>query len=104
VATTTRSPLGRLLWLSVAAAIATITLKTLAWALTGSVGLLSPANAAVEVGPSVPEIARRAAARCACDVIAVTARRHPWSSGGLSRRQLKRLRHAEPREVIEFGR
>jgi hypothetical protein len=52
----------------------------------------------------MPEIARRAAARCACDVIAVTAKRHPWSSGGLSRRQLKWLRHAEPREVIEFGR
>jgi hypothetical protein len=64
----------------------------------------SPANAAVEVGPSVPEIARRAAARCACDVIAVTAKRHRWSSAGLSRRQLKWLRHAEPREVIEFGR
>jgi cation diffusion facilitator family transporter len=35
--------LFRLLWLSVAAAVATISLKTLAWALTGSVGLLSDA-------------------------------------------------------------
>ena len=32
-----------MLWLSVAAALATITLKTLAWQLTGSVGLLSDA-------------------------------------------------------------
>lgn len=35
--------LFRLLWLSVAAAVATITLKTVAWLLTGSVGLLSDA-------------------------------------------------------------
>jgi divalent metal cation (Fe/Co/Zn/Cd) transporter len=31
--------LFRLLWLSIAAAVATITLKTVAWLLTGSVGL-----------------------------------------------------------------
>jgi cation diffusion facilitator family transporter len=42
-----RSPLVRLLWLSVAAAVATIALKTLAWALTGSVGLLSDAAESV---------------------------------------------------------
>jgi cation diffusion facilitator family transporter len=47
VATTARPPLSRLLWLSVAAAVATITLKTLAWALTGSVGLLSDAAESV---------------------------------------------------------
>jgi divalent metal cation (Fe/Co/Zn/Cd) transporter len=35
--------LFRLLWLSIAAAVATIALKTTAWALTGSVGLLSDA-------------------------------------------------------------
>ena len=35
--------LQRLLWLSIAAAVATISLKTLAWLLTGSVGLLSDA-------------------------------------------------------------
>ena len=34
---------GRLLWLSVGAALTTIVLKTLAWQLTGSVGLLSDA-------------------------------------------------------------
>ena len=35
--------LARFMWLAVAAAAATIALKTLAWALTGSVGLLSDA-------------------------------------------------------------
>jgi cation diffusion facilitator family transporter len=39
--------LTRLLVLSVAAAVATITLKTVAWALTGSVGLLSDAAESV---------------------------------------------------------
>ncbi len=38
-----RPRLYRLLWLSIAAAVATISLKTVAWALTGSVGLLSDA-------------------------------------------------------------
>jgi cation diffusion facilitator family transporter len=37
----------RLLWLSVAAAVATIALKTAAWRLTGSVGLLSDAAESV---------------------------------------------------------
>jgi len=35
--------LARFAWLSVAAAIVTIALKTLAWRMTGSVGLLSDA-------------------------------------------------------------
>ena len=39
--------LFRLLWLSIAAAVATISLKTLAWQLTGSVGLLSDAAESV---------------------------------------------------------
>jgi cation diffusion facilitator family transporter len=39
--------LFRLLWLSIAAAVATITLKTAAWQLTGSVGLLSDAAESV---------------------------------------------------------
>src|SRR3954447_987430 len=47
-----QTPLGdrrlfRLLWLSVAAAVATISLKTTAWLLTGSVGLLSDAAQSV---------------------------------------------------------
>jgi len=44
--TTTAAPstgLGRFAWLSIAAAVATITLKTAAWYVTGSVGLLSDA-------------------------------------------------------------
>jgi cation diffusion facilitator family transporter len=43
----TRRRLTRLVALSIAAAIATISLKTLAWALTGSVGLLSDAAESV---------------------------------------------------------
>ncbi len=39
--------LFRLLWLSIAAAVATISLKTVAWQLTGSVGLLSDAAESV---------------------------------------------------------
>lgn len=38
-----RRLLARLIWLSVAAAVATVTLKTVAWRLTGSVGLFSDA-------------------------------------------------------------
>ena len=43
--TTTGAPpsLGRFAWLSIAAAVATIALKAVAWQLTGSVGLLSDA-------------------------------------------------------------
>ena len=43
----TQPRLFRLLWLSIAAALATIALKTAAWALTGSVGLLSDAAESV---------------------------------------------------------
>src|SRR6476646_11891761 len=39
--------LERLIWLSIAAAVATITLKTVAWLLTDSVGLLSDAAESV---------------------------------------------------------
>lgn len=39
--------LSRFAWLSIAAAIATITLKTIAWQITGSVGLLSDAAESV---------------------------------------------------------
>jgi cation diffusion facilitator family transporter len=38
-----RTILTRLMWLSIGAALVTITMKTLAWRLTGSVGLLSDA-------------------------------------------------------------
>ena len=43
VSSASRSRLGRLLWLSVAAAVTTIALKMLAWQLTDSVGFLSDA-------------------------------------------------------------
>jgi cation diffusion facilitator family transporter len=43
----TDARLFRLLWLSIAAALATISLKVLAWSLTGSVGLLSDAAESV---------------------------------------------------------
>src|SRR3954462_14571814 len=49
-----RERLFRLLWLSVAAAVATIALKTTAWLLTGSVGLLS--DAAESVGNLVAAV------------------------------------------------
>lgn len=39
----TTAPLSRLAWLSIAAALGTIALKTAAWAITGSVGFLSDA-------------------------------------------------------------
>ena len=42
-----RSRLARLIWLSIAAAVATIALKTGAWAVTGSVSLLSDAAESV---------------------------------------------------------
>ncbi|HEY4976886.1 MAG TPA: cation diffusion facilitator family transporter [Gaiellaceae bacterium] len=41
--TSERTLLTRLMWLSIAAALVTITMKTTAWRLTGSVGLLSDA-------------------------------------------------------------
>ena len=43
----THRRLVRLMWLSISAAVATIALKTVAWALTGSVGLLSDAAESV---------------------------------------------------------
>src|SRR4051794_22754530 len=43
----TDARLFRLLWLSIAAALATISLKSAAWLLTGSVGLLSDAAESV---------------------------------------------------------
>jgi divalent metal cation (Fe/Co/Zn/Cd) transporter len=42
-----RTRLTRLAWLSIAAALATIGIKALAWAITGSVGFLSDAAESV---------------------------------------------------------
>lgn len=57
--------LTRFAWLSIAAALATITLKTVAWQLTGSVGLASDAAESVVnlVAAIVALIALRAAAK-----------------------------------------
>src|SRR3982751_2124305 len=57
--------LFRLLWLSIAAAVATISLKTVAYLLTGSVGLLSDAAESVVnlVAAVIALIALRGAAR-----------------------------------------
>jgi nucleotide-binding universal stress UspA family protein len=61
-----------------------------------------PVNVALELGPSLAEIARRAAARYGCDVIAVGRKRPPWSSAGMSRRHVNALRAACPQEVVEL--
>jgi cation diffusion facilitator family transporter len=45
--TNTRPSLARFAWLSIAAAVVTIVMKTVAWRLTGSVGLLSDAAESV---------------------------------------------------------
>lgn len=61
--------LSRFAWLSIGAALATITLKTIAWQLTGSVGLLSDAAESVVnlVAGIVALIALKIAARPADD-------------------------------------
>jgi nucleotide-binding universal stress UspA family protein len=61
-------------------------------------------NVAIEAGPSLAEIAARAAERYGCDVIAIARKRAPWSSGGLSRRQLDKLRRGQSRSVLELTR
>ena len=50
VAATERALLTRMILLSLAASLATIALKTVAWRLTGSVGLLSDAIESVGLG------------------------------------------------------
>lgn len=62
-----------------------------------------PQHVAVEVGPSLPQIAQRAAERAGCDTIAVGRRRWPWSSG-LSRRRLAKLRAGTMLPVLELPR
>jgi nucleotide-binding universal stress UspA family protein len=59
-----------------------------------------PTEVAIEVGPSVAEAVQQAATARGCDLIAVGAKRHPWSSGGLSKRKLKKLRRAGPNDVL----
>ena len=63
--TSTRVDLTKFAWLSIAAALATITLKTGAWLITGSVGLLSDAAVSVVnlVGAFVALVALKVAAK-----------------------------------------
>ncbi|WP_435198958.1 cation diffusion facilitator family transporter [Janibacter sp. GS2] len=63
MSTTTRSHLEKFAWLSIAAALTTITLKTGAWWITGSVGLL--ADAAESIVNLVAAVAALAALRVA---------------------------------------
>jgi nucleotide-binding universal stress UspA family protein len=62
----------------------------------------APVNVALEVGPSVAAIAQQAAARFGCDVVAVSRRRWPWSTG-LSRRQAEKVRRAGSSRVVELA-
>lgn len=62
-----------------------------------------PTEVAIEVGPSVAETVQQAATARGCDLIAVGAKRHPWSSGGLSKRKLKKLRRAGPNDVLALA-
>ena len=75
----------RLLWLSVAAAVATIALKTLAWLLTGSVGLLSDAAESVVnlVAAVVALVALRWAAKPADDEHAYGHAKAEYFSAGI---------------------
>src|SRR3954451_17773507 len=77
--------LFRLLWLSVAAAVATISLKTLAWRLTGSVGLLSDAAESVVnlVAAVVALIALRWASKPADDEHAFGHAKAEYFSAGI---------------------
>ena len=61
-----------------------------------------PEDAAVEAGPSVTQIVYQAASRRGCDVVAVGRKRRPWSAGGLSRRQLNKLRRGTTLDVVEL--
>jgi hypothetical protein len=61
-----------------------------------------PVNVAIEAGPSLAAVAGRAAVRYGCDVIAIGRKRAPWSSGGLSRRQLQALRREQSHGVLEL--
>jgi hypothetical protein len=63
----------------------------------------SPANVAVEVGPSLADIAARTADRFGCDVLAIGRKRRPWSITGASRRQINELRAACSLHIVELA-
>jgi hypothetical protein len=72
-----------------------------AWLLEGAG--CSPANVAVEVGPSLADIATRTADRFGCDVIAIGRKRQPLSNAGASRRQINELRAACSLLIVELA-
>jgi cation diffusion facilitator family transporter len=80
-----RSFLKRFAWLSIGAALATITLKTLAYWLTGSVGLLSDAAESIVnlIGASVALIMLTIAARPADDSHAYGHSKAEYFSSGI---------------------
>jgi nucleotide-binding universal stress UspA family protein len=61
-----------------------------------------PANVIVDGGRAISAIALEAAERLGADAIAVGCKRRPWS-GGLSRRQLVRLRRAARGRIVELA-
>jgi cation diffusion facilitator family transporter len=109
--------LFRLLWLSLAAAVATITLKLGAWALTGSVGLLS--DAAESVVNLVAAVVAMAALRWAVkpadeDHAYGHAKAEYFSAGvegaliliaaaGIAVTSIIRLIHPQPLESVGLG-
>ncbi len=109
--------LFRLLWLSIAAAVATITLKLSAWALTGSVGLLS--DAAESVVNLVAALVAMAAMRWAVkpadeDHAYGHAKAEYFSAGvegalilvaaaGIAVTAIGRLLHPQPLESVGIG-
>jgi cation diffusion facilitator family transporter len=109
--------LERLLWLSAAAAVATISLKTLAWALTGSVGLLSDAAESVVnlVAAVFALIVVRWAARPADDEHAYGHEKADYLSAGvegslifvaavtIAYTAIERLAHPQPLEAVGVG-
>ena len=97
--------LERFAWLSIAAAVATIGLKTLAWWLTGSVGLLSDA---------LESIVNLAAALLALTMLRLAAspprEEHPYGfskaeyfAAGILATAIPRLMHPEPLEAPILG-
>lgn len=55
-------------------------------------------------GSSITNILSLCAARSGCDLIAVPAKAHPWSTGGLSRRIVRAVRRGTSCQVIELAR
>jgi cation diffusion facilitator family transporter len=109
--------LFRLLWLAIAAAVATITLKTLAWLLTGSVGLLSDAAESVVnlVAAIVALAALRGAAKPADEEHTYGHAKAEYFSAGIEGAliliaavtiavtAIDRLLHPQPLEDVSIG-